>query len=77
MNEDQVSSMAYAYDFWSIMHFGQYFFSKNKRQTIKTKKFYRNIYHKPNIGQRERLSFLDTAKVRAMYECNTLPSCES
>ena len=70
MNKDQVRGMGYAYDFWLIMHFGKYFFSKNKRRTIKIQKFYRNIYPKPNIGQRERLSFLDIAKVRAMHKCN-------
>ena len=39
MNENQVKSIEYAYDFWSIMHFGQYFFCKNKRRTMEYKKF--------------------------------------
>ena len=77
MNENQVGSMGYAYDFWSIMHYGSDFFSKNKKPTIKVQKAYRNIYPKPTIGQRERLSFLDIAQVRAMYKCNILPSRES
>lgn len=76
MNENQVSSTEYAYDFWSIMHFGKYYFSKSSKPTIKIKKAYRNVYPNPNIGQRERLSVLDIAKVRAMYKCNILPSPE-
>ena len=69
--------MEYAYDFWSIMHFGPNYFSKSNKSTIKIRKAYRNVYPKPNIGQRERLSVLDIAKVRAMYKCNILPSRES
>ena len=67
--------MGYAYDFWSIMHYGPDFFSKNNKPTIKVQKKYR--YLKPDIGQREKLSFLDVAQVRAMYKCNVVPSRES
>ena len=59
------------------MHFGPNYFSKSNKPTIKIRKAYRNVYPKPNIGQRERLSVLDIAKVRAMYKCNILPSRES
>ena len=59
------------------MHFGPNYFSKSNKPTIKIRKAYRNVYPKPNICQRERLSVLDIAKVRAMYKCNILPSRES
>ena len=59
------------------MHFGPNYFSKSNKPTIKIRKAYSNVYPKPNIGQRERLSVLDIAKVRAMYKCNILPSRES
>ena len=77
INQYQIGSMGYAYDFGSIMHFGPYFFSKNNKPTIKIQKAYRNVYPKRNIGQRRKLSVLDIAKVRAMYKCNILPSPES
>ncbi|XP_057307205.1 blastula protease 10-like [Hydractinia symbiolongicarpus] len=67
-------SMGYAYDFWSIMHYGPNVFTRNGRPTIKIKQKYR--YLKAKIGQRLGLSFLDVAKVRAMYQCNKLPSVE-
>nr|XP_012553873.1 bone morphogenetic protein 1 [Hydra vulgaris]XP_047129107.1 bone morphogenetic protein 1 [Hydra vulgaris] len=70
-----VDSMKYAYDFWSIMHYGPKYFSKNGRPTIKIHKNYRHL--QPTIGQRKGLSYLDIAQVRAMYKCNVIPSPES
>jgi len=75
MAEKQVGSMGYAYDFWSVMHYGPTFFSKNGKPTIRILKDFR--YLKPNMGQRIGLSYLDIAQVRAMYKCNILPSKES
>jgi len=75
MADTQVDSMGYAYDFWSIMHYGSHFFSRNDRPTIKVVKKYRSL--NPNLGQRESLSYLDIAQVRAMYKCNKLPSIQS
>lgn len=72
---EQVNSMGYAYDYWSIMHYGPYFFSKNDRPTIKVKHQYRIL--EPTLGQRSALSYLDIAQVRAMYKCNAIPSAES
>ena len=71
--------MGYAYDFWSIMHYGSHFFSRNERQTIKVVKKYRNLSANmaSQLGQRESLSYLDIAQVRSMYKCNKLPSAES
>lgn len=65
---EQVNSMGYAYDYWSIMHYGAYFFTKNDRPTIKVVKKYRPL--NPVLGQREVLSYIDIAQVRAMYQCN-------
>lgn len=75
LSKKDVNSMGYAYDFWSIMHYGPTFFSKNGKPTIRVQKKYR--YLKPEIGQRRVLSYLDVAQVRAMYKCNVLPSRES
>lgn len=75
MAKDQVNSMEYAYDYWSIMHYGPYFFSRNDKPTIKVRGKFRSL--KPNLGQRESLSYLDIAQVRAMYKCNVIPSRES
>ena len=70
--------MGYAYDFVSIMHYGLYYFTKREDlQTIRIRKRYRNIYPKKKIGQRDNLSYIDIAQVRAMYKCNILPSPES
>lgn len=71
-----VESMGYAYDFGSIMHYGSNYFSKNGKPTIKIRPRYRNIYLE-KLGQREKLSYIDIAQIRAMYKCNTLPSPES
>ena len=67
--------MGYAYDFWSVMHYGPYFFTNNGRPTIRIQKEFRHL--KPEIGQRKGLSYLDIAQVRAMYKCNVIPSLES
>ena len=75
MTKRQTTSMGYAYDFWSVMHYGPTFFSNNGRPTIKIIKKYRDL--KPKIGQRKGLSYLDIAQVRAMYKCNPIPSLES
>lgn len=70
-----MNSMNYEYDYFSIMHYGTKFFSKNGKATIKIRKRGRNIGAK--IGQRKGLSWIDVAQVHAMYNCNKIPSEES
>ena len=57
------------------MHYGPKYFTKNGRTTIKVRKEYREW--SDLLGNRKALSYLDIAQVRAMYQCNTLPSKES
>ena len=51
------------YDYYSIMHYNKFSFSKNRRATITPKKA--GVY----IGQRVRLSATDTRKIKALYKC--------
>lgn len=70
-----MDSMGYEYDYFSIMHYGTKFFSKNGKATIRIRKKGRRIG--AQIGQRRSLSWIDVAQVHAMYNCNKLPSTES
>lgn len=69
-----VDSMGFAYDYWSIMHYGPKAYSWNKKETIRIRKVGRKVG--AVIGMRE-LSKLDIAQIRAMYQCNPVPSIES
>ncbi|PFX34609.1 zinc metalloproteinase nas-6-like [Stylophora pistillata] len=70
-----MDSMGYEYDYFSIMHYGTKFFSKNGKATIKIRKKGRRIG--AQIGQRRSLSWIDVAQVHAMYNCNKIPSEDS
>lgn len=70
-----MDSRGYAYDFWSIMHYGPKQFSKNNKTTIDVLEKYR--YLNPRIGQRKGWSYLDLAQIRSKYLCNKVPSLES
>lgn len=52
-----------AYDYGSIMHYGQYSFSRNNGATIVPKK------SGVTIGQRDQLSSIDIAEIRSYYSC--------
>lgn len=68
-NESVIDSKGYAYDYLSIMHYGEDYFSKNAQPTLKVigpgKEF------KFKIGQRIGLSDLDIAQLNDIYGCNT------
>jgi len=64
--KDGETERNFDYDYSSIMHYGPYFFSKNKRGKIPT------IVPKQegvDIGQREMLSKTDCMKINALYKC--------
>ncbi|XP_033099370.1 zinc metalloproteinase nas-6-like isoform X2 [Anneissia japonica] len=71
IDKANVTSMGFMYDYQSVMHYGALYFTKNGKPTIKVKKQYRDYGFE--IGQRDRVSDLDIAQIRAMYKCNKLP----
>lgn len=67
-----MDSMGYAYDYESIMHYGKNFFTKNQKNTLHIRQ--PGLNAGVRIGQRKRLSYLDLAQIRAMYNCNKIAS---
>ncbi|XP_053392372.1 zinc metalloproteinase nas-36-like isoform X2 [Mercenaria mercenaria] len=66
MKQNEYEDFDKPYDYRSIMHYGQYFFSKNERITIETlKPEYQDI-----IGKARHPSFLDYKILNTMYECS-------
>merc|ERR1712223_666511 len=63
---DGETSRNFDYDYSSIMHYGPYFFSKNKRDRVAT-----IVPKNPGveIGQREMLSKTDCMKINSLYGC--------
>ncbi|KAG5683532.1 hypothetical protein PVAND_012806 [Polypedilum vanderplanki] len=60
--------MNLTYDYYSIMHYGSFAFSKNGHQSVITiNEFYQRI-----IGQRNYLSPGDIKRLRKMYKCNCI-----
>jgi len=53
-----------SYDFDSIMHYGSNYFSSNGQATISPR------VPGVRIGQRDRLSPIDIAEIRAFYGCS-------
>ena len=64
--EGSVTSHGTAYDYESIMHYGDYSFSKNGKKTIVTK----DLKMQNVIGNRKGFSQLDVIQINRMYKCN-------
>lgn len=54
------------YDFESIMHYGNYLFSKNRKMTMVALKNPRLLF-----GQNLRLSKTDILQLNAVYDCKS------
>lgn len=60
-----IDSRGVGYDYDSVMHYGSFFFTKEKgKKTIKTKK------RGASIGQRVGLSDMDTEQANLLYNCD-------
>lgn len=74
-NRWETTNLGTPYDYFSIMHYDSYAFSRNGKPTIiaKSEKFNRII------GRMERLSYGDVLRIRRMYKCecieNYMESC--
>ena len=64
----ETESRGYAYDYRSVMHYGDRDFSLSAKKTIRVEGPGKEL--KLRIGQRKRLSPLDIAQLRDMYGCN-------
>lgn len=61
---NRINSFDVPYDYASIMHYGAYAFSKNRRATIISRKA------GERFGQRAGLSPLDKKQLRLLYGCS-------
>lgn len=66
---ENITSLGFAYDFDSVMHYDALAFTMNGAPTLKVRKEYRDV-PSTELGMKERLSDIDIAQVNAMYECN-------
>ncbi|XP_048117169.1 meprin A subunit beta-like [Alosa alosa] len=60
------STQGTTYDYWSVMHYGQYAFSNGLEPTIIT----RDADFQDVIGQRQDMSSLDVLELNRLYRCN-------
>ena len=68
ITKDNVTSLGYAYDYESIMHYSLSAFSITGLPTITVKDVGKPFGFQ--VGEQRRLSPLDAAQVRGMYRCN-------
>lgn len=61
-----IDSFGTKYDYKSIMHYGAYTFSKNKKPVMITK----DPSMQKVIGQRIKLSEIDKEQINKMYNCH-------
>lgn len=61
----EINTRGFAYDYYSIMHYGKTAFTNNGRVTIQTK----DTRVQDKIGKAQKLSGSDAGVVKAMYEC--------
>ena len=66
-SEELVTTQGIAYDYWSVMHYGQFAFSKDRGllRTIETL----DPAQQTSIGQRDGMSDSDIAHVNTLYNC--------
>lgn len=67
-SNNYVTNYGHGYDYGSILHYGVMSFSKNGLPTLVPLQPYSGV-----IGQRDRLSDKDVAKINAMYSCPNTP----
>ena len=68
LSSNRINSLGISYDYGSVMHYGAYAFSRNRRPTIISKQA--NV----QFGQRKRLSVKDKEQLQKLYGCPTSPS---
>lgn len=65
LNNTEVNNLGYPYDYESITHYGPFDFTINGRPVMAAK----IKGGDEKMGQRERLSAIDVAKINKMYKC--------
>ena len=69
---EHAESYGSPYDYQSIIHYGGFAFSKNKKPTLIDKRS-----NKPVRAQRERLSKQDIVQINRKYRCGDLQQLEN
>lgn len=59
-----LDNLGMPYNYWSVMHYSNYAFSRNKKPTLISK-----IYPRLRFGQRKQLSHLDVYQINKLYNC--------
>lgn len=65
LNHTEITDFGFTYDYESIMHYGPFDFTSNGRPVMAAKVKGGD----EKMGQRERLSDIDIAKINKMYNC--------
>jgi hypothetical protein len=63
-SKDVITTLDLQYDYESVLHYGNNFFSKNGRPTILA-----TTMPWVTLGQRNAMSKLDYAKINVLYDC--------